>query len=77
MASDLEQEQAVDVPEYARRDGVCKSVVYKMIKEGLIPCLRIGASGRGIRIIPSEARAALRSRAGWVDPASHTRGNRA
>lgn len=77
MVSDSTQEQAIKVRDYARIEGVTTSAVYKLIQAGVITPLRTGVTGRGIRIVPSEARAALRSRAGWVDPASHTRGNRA
>ena len=56
--------------------GVPLSSLYKMVDAGIIPCLRTGVGGRGIRFIPSEVRAALKARPAWVDPASHKRGKK-
>jgi predicted DNA-binding transcriptional regulator AlpA len=78
MASDVstEQELALTAQECAPLIGVTASTLWRMAERGLVPCLRTGVAGRGLRFIPSEVRAALRARPAWTDPASHTRGKR-
>jgi hypothetical protein len=76
MQSDSVLEKAVTVDECAPLVESGTSVLYRMIKLGLIPCLRTGISGRGIRVLPSEVRAALKARPAWVDPAPHKRGKK-
>jgi predicted DNA-binding transcriptional regulator AlpA len=74
--SDTPEENAVTAHECAPLVGAAASSLYRGVRQGVIPCLRIGTSGRSIRFIPSEVRAALRARPAWVDPASNRRGKK-
>jgi predicted DNA-binding transcriptional regulator AlpA len=76
MSDRSEDEKAVTAHECASLLEVAASSIYRGVRQGVIPCLRIGTSGRSIRFIPSEVRAALRTRPAWVDPASHKRGKK-
>jgi hypothetical protein len=78
MANDLptEQELALTAQECAPLVGSTISSLYKMADLGIVPCLRTGISGRGIRFLPSEVRAALKARPAWVDPAPSKRGKK-
>jgi hypothetical protein len=69
-----EPEPAVTAQDLASQLKTPTSVVYRMAKLGLIPCLRTGMTGRGIRFIPSEVRAALKNRSAWIDPVPQARG---
>ena len=74
--SSIEPEIAVTAQECGPLVGTTASTLWRMAEQGLIPCLRTGLTGRGIRFIPSEVRTALKARPAWVDPASHTRGRK-
>ena len=78
MSSDkpTETELAVTAKECAPLVGVTAPQIWRLAERGIIPCLRTGITGRGLRFLPSEVRAALRSRPAWTDPASHRRGKR-
>lgn len=78
MANDLltEQELALTAQECAPLVGTTPSTLWKMADLGIVPCLRTGITGRGIRFLPSEVRAALKARPAWVDPAPSKRGNK-
>jgi len=78
MQSDLSKklEAAVTAQECGPLVGTTASTLWRMAEQGLIPCLRTGITGRGIRFLPSEVRAALRARPAWVDPAPHKRGKK-
>lgn len=41
------------------------AVLYRMARAGLVPCLRTGVTGRGVRFIPAEVREALAARPVW------------
>jgi predicted DNA-binding transcriptional regulator AlpA len=71
-----ELETAVTAQECAPLVGSTASTLWRMADRGLIPCLRTGLTGRGIRFIPSEVRAALKARPAWQDPAPHLRGKK-
>ena len=45
--------------------GTSVSSLYKMARLDLVPCLKTGVQGRGIRFIPSEVKAALAARPAW------------
>jgi len=55
-------EMAVRAGECARLAGVGESTLRLMARRGIIPVVRIGVSGRGVRFIPREVIAALRAR---------------
>jgi hypothetical protein len=74
--SAAEIEAAVTAQECGPLVGTTASMLWRMAEQNLIPCLRTGLSGRGIRFIPSEVRAALKARPAWVDPAPHKRGKK-
>ena len=74
--SSTEQEVAVTAQECAPLVGTTASTLWRMAEQQLIPCLRTGLTGRGIRFIPSEVRAALKARPAWVDPVPHKRGRK-
>lgn len=74
--SPTEMETAVTAQECGPLVGTTASTLWRMAVQGLIPCLRTGLSGRGIRFIPSEVIAAMRARPAWVDPAPHKRGKK-
>jgi predicted DNA-binding transcriptional regulator AlpA len=76
MHNDSLTEQAVTARECAPLVGTTASTLWRMAEQNLIPCLRMGLTGRGLRFIPSEVRAALKARPAWVDPASHKRGKK-
>lgn len=78
MQDDLpsHSEMAVTAQECAPLVGCKPSSLYKMADAGIIPCLRTGLMGRGIRFIPSEVRAALKTRPAWVDPIPSKRGKK-
>lgn len=76
MQSITSLEQAVTAQECAPLVGSTISSLYKMADLGIVPCLRTGITGRGIRFIPSEVRAALKARPAWVDPAPSKRGKK-
>lgn len=61
-------EKAVTAAECAPLVRMAPSSLYRGVREGVIPCLRVGISGRSIRFIPSEVIAALRQRPAWQDP---------
>jgi len=75
--SPAQLEAAVTAQECAPLVGSTASTLWRMADQGLVPCLRTGLTGRGIRFIPSEVRAALQARPAWVDPAPHRRGKQA
>lgn len=56
--------------------GTSVSTLFKMAEKGVIPCLRTGLTGRGLRFLPSEVISALRARPAWTDPAKRRRGVR-
>jgi predicted DNA-binding transcriptional regulator AlpA len=74
--SGLTVEKALTARECAPLVGTTASMLWRMAEQNLIPCLRTGITGRGIRFIPSEVLAALKARPAWVDPAPHKRGKR-
>jgi len=74
--SSTDLETAVTAQECAPLVGTTTSTLWRMAEQNLIPVLRTGLSGRGLRFIPSEVRAALRARPAWVDPAPHKRGKK-
>lgn len=74
--SSTDLETAVTAQECGPLVGTTASTLWRMAEQGLIPCLRTGLTGRGIRFIPSEVRAALRARPAWVDPAPDKRGKK-
>ena len=76
MQSITSLEHAVTAQVCAPLVGSTISSLYKMADLGIVPCLRTGISGRGIRFIPSEVRAALKARPAWIDPAPSKRGNK-
>ena len=63
-----EDEPAVTAQECAPLVGTTPSTLWKMAERNVVPCLRTGLAGRGIRFIPSEVRAALKNRPAWVEP---------
>jgi predicted DNA-binding transcriptional regulator AlpA len=67
-------EKALTARQCAPLVGAAASSLYRGVRAGVIPCLRIGTSGRSLRFIPSDVRRALASRPTWVDPASDRRG---
>jgi predicted DNA-binding transcriptional regulator AlpA len=69
-------EAALTARQCAPLVGTTASMLWRMAEQNLIPCLRTGITGRGIRFIPSEVLAALKSRPAWVDPASSRRGKK-
>lgn len=69
-------EPAVTAQECSPLVGTAASTLWKMAEMGVIPCLRTGLTGRGIRFIPSEVRAALKARPAWVDPTPSKRGKK-
>jgi predicted DNA-binding transcriptional regulator AlpA len=73
---DTSKERALTARECAPLVGAAASSLYRGVRAGVIPCLRIGTSGRSLRFVPSEVLAALRSRPSWVDPASSRRGKK-
>lgn len=76
MHNDSTAEQALTARECAPLVGTTASTLWRMAEERVIPCLRTGITGRGIRFIPSEVRAALKARPAWTDPAPHKRGRK-
>ena len=76
MQSDSSAEQAVTAQECGPLVGTTASMLWRMAEQKLIPCLRTGLTGRGIRFIPSEVRAALKTRPAWIDPAPDKRGKK-
>jgi hypothetical protein len=62
-------ENSLDSPLSARECapliGTSVSALYKMARLDLVPCLKTGVCGRGLRFIPNEVRAALRQRRQW------------
>ena len=66
--SDEKSEKAVTAKECAPLVGSTASCLWRMAEKNLIPCLRTGISGRGVRFIPSEVREALRARPVWINP---------
>lgn len=76
MQTDSSTENPVTARECEPHVNAPSSMLYRMARQGLIPCIRIGLSGRGVRFIPSEVLAALRARPAWVDPASPKRGRK-
>ena len=73
---DSSVEKAMTAHECAPIVGAAASSLYRGVREGVIPCLRIGTTGRSIRFLPSEVLKALKDRPAWVDPASHKRGRK-
>lgn len=69
-------EIAVTAQECAPLVGTTAATLWRMAEQNLIPCLRTGLTGRGIRFIPSEVRTALRARPAWIDPAGNKRGKK-
>lgn len=67
-------ESAVTARECAPLVGSTAATLWRLAEQGVIPCMRVGISGRGIRFIPSEVRAALKARPAWIDPAPSKRG---
>ena len=74
--SSTQLEAAVTAQECAPLVGSKASTLWRMAEQGLVPCLRTGLTGRGIRFIPSEVRAALKARPPWIDPAGNKRGKK-
>jgi predicted DNA-binding transcriptional regulator AlpA len=74
--NDASVEKALTARECAPLVGAATSSLYRGVRAGVIPCLRIGTSGRSIRFIPSEVREALRTRQAWVNPAPLKRGKK-
>src|SRR5262245_54170280 len=58
--------EGVDAKTCASQVGSSASSLYKLAKMGVIPCLRVGPKGRGLRFIPSEVRQALQNRPAWT-----------
>ena len=69
-------EKALTARECAPLVGAAASSLYRGVRAGVIPCLRIGTTRRSLRFVPSEVRLALASRPSWVDPASERRGKK-
>lgn len=76
MQTDSSMESPVTARECEPRVNTPSTMLYRMARQGLIPCIRTGLSGRGVRFIPSEVLAALRARPAWEDPASPKRGKK-
>ena len=74
--SEIPGEKAVTAQQCAVLVGAAASSLYRGVRAGVIPCLRIGTTGRSLRFVPSEVRRALASRPSWVDPASDRRGKK-
>jgi len=45
--------------------GSSISALYRMAQRKIIPCVRTGVRGRGLRFIPREVRQALQERPAW------------
>lgn len=58
-------ERSLSAQKCAPLVGTSVSALYKMARHGIVPCLRNGIAGRGVRFIPSEVKAALQARPAW------------
>jgi len=74
--NDSSVEKALTARECGPLVGAAASSLYRGVRAGVIPCLRIGITGRSLRFIASDVRRALVSRPSWEDPASDRRGKK-
>lgn len=51
--------------ECAAKVGTSISCLYRMARRNIIPCHRVGVSGRGVRFVVREVREALQNRPAW------------
>jgi hypothetical protein len=49
----------------APRVGTSKSALLRMGREGIVPCIRTGVKGKGVRFVPRDVRQALQDRPAW------------
>ncbi len=50
----------------AQMVGTSVSCLYRMARQNIVPCHRVGVRGRGVRFIPKEVRQALQARPAWM-----------
>jgi hypothetical protein len=67
LENKMEQEETpLLAREIAPMFRTTKNEAYRMARENIIPCVRVGVRGRGMRFLPSEVRKALQRRPMWT-----------
>ena len=63
----MQQERKLVTAEAVESIGIRRSTLYRMVKEGKVPCYKTGVKGRGVRFDVDEVLAALRQPAKQPD----------
>ena len=66
-----EEEAPVLARECAAQLETSVSSLYRMARAGIVPCIRVGMQGRGVRFVPKEVRQALANRPAWSSQTAH------